>query len=135
MPDYPDAIVRAVADAIERELMSGTDYGTHMDSDEALACAALDAAAPLLADAVARKIQEHADRTEPLSGRVPSARRRAFQVAVQVAAGAFTTKAESHRQTAAALLAGDYMACDPEAAMLDLARREGVLDDPEVTGA
>jgi hypothetical protein len=50
MPDYPPAALRAAADAIERELLSGTDYVMAQDSDEALARATLDAAMPFLGE-------------------------------------------------------------------------------------
>lgn len=51
MPDIPPAAILAAAAAIERELMSGTDYSMAADSDEALARVALEAAAPILAAA------------------------------------------------------------------------------------
>jgi hypothetical protein len=61
MPDLPAAAIQAAAAAIERELMSGTDYSTAADSDEALARAALTAAAPLLAEnLLAPLIKRHA---------------------------------------------------------------------------
>jgi hypothetical protein len=41
----------AAATAIERELLSGRDYSMAQDSDEALARVALEAAAPILAEA------------------------------------------------------------------------------------
>jgi hypothetical protein len=52
MADLPAAAIQAAAAAIERELMSGTDYSMALDSDEALARVALTAAAPLLAESV-----------------------------------------------------------------------------------
>ena len=58
MPDIPPAALAAASAAIERELMSGTAYDCHVDSEDALARAALDAAAPLLADAVAGRLAE-----------------------------------------------------------------------------
>lgn len=64
MPDYPEAAVTAAAEAIERELMSGISYGTHVDSDEALARAALDAAAPILAEEIARRVKAGSARFE-----------------------------------------------------------------------
>jgi hypothetical protein len=50
LPDIPPAAITAAAAAIERELMSGRDYSMAADSDDALARAALEAAAPLLAE-------------------------------------------------------------------------------------
>ncbi|HEV2375175.1 MAG TPA: hypothetical protein VGS19_23825 [Streptosporangiaceae bacterium] len=46
MTDLPAEAVTAAAEAIERELMSGSYYDDHTASDEALARAALGAAAP-----------------------------------------------------------------------------------------
>jgi len=51
MADIPQAAITAAASAIERELMGGTSYGFAMASDEALARVALEAAAPILAEA------------------------------------------------------------------------------------
>lgn len=115
MPEIPDAALRAAADAVERELMSPTRYDTHMDSDEALARTVLDAAAPILAEAVAQKILAHMEiHASGPAGTATHflARRRAFQTAARVAAGAFTTEAESKRMAAEALAAGNYVACD-----------------------
>lgn len=53
MTAIPAEAVTAAATAIERELMSGKDYAMAADSDEALARVALEAAAPVLAEAVA----------------------------------------------------------------------------------
>jgi hypothetical protein len=93
--------------------MSGRDYSIAIDSDEALARAALDAAAPLLAEAVAQKILEHAERMHPRDPEhVPTAWHRHFGIAARIAAGAFTTDAESKQQAAEALIRGDYVACD-----------------------
>lgn len=58
MPDLPEEAVQAAARAIERELMSGRDYSMAVDSDEALARAALEAAAPLLAEQIRRETAE-----------------------------------------------------------------------------
>ena len=43
-PDIPATAIRAAAEAIERELLSGRDYAMALESDEALARAALQAA-------------------------------------------------------------------------------------------
>lgn len=48
MPDLPKAALRAAAAAIEHELSSDHEYTTAIDSDEALARAALEAAVPFL---------------------------------------------------------------------------------------
>jgi hypothetical protein len=47
--EIPEEAVQAAAAAIERELMSGRVHGMAVDSDEALARAALEAAAPFIA--------------------------------------------------------------------------------------
>lgn len=44
--------ITAAGAAIERELLSGTDYSMSQDSDEALARVALLAAAPMLTEAI-----------------------------------------------------------------------------------
>jgi len=46
----PAEALRAAAEAIERELMSDSLFDGHVEADEALAKAALEAAAPLLVD-------------------------------------------------------------------------------------
>lgn len=92
--------------------MSGTDYGCHVDSEDALAKAALDAAVPILAEAVAQAILRHADEHEPKPGSsFYLAWHRHFGIAARIAAGAFTTEAESRQQVARALARGDYVAC------------------------
>lgn len=54
--EIPPAAIMAAAIAIERELLSGKDYSMAQDSDEALARAALEAAAPLLVEAATQAI-------------------------------------------------------------------------------
>lgn len=58
--------ITAAGAAIERELLSGTDYSTSQDSDEALARTALLAAAPGLAEAIASALKQAAG---PAGGR------------------------------------------------------------------
>ena len=97
MPDYSPEIYRKAAEAVERELMSGTYYDTHVESEDALARAALDAVAEDLGNAVAAKIlgglKFYAD---PDKIRLPqthdaSARalRRHYQAAARIASWAF----------------------------------------------
>jgi hypothetical protein len=52
VPDIPQAAVTAAAAAIEQELMSGRHYAMAEDSVEALARVALEAAVPVLAEAI-----------------------------------------------------------------------------------
>jgi hypothetical protein len=115
VPDYPPAALTAAAEAIERELMSGKDYSMAADSGEALARVALDAAAPILAEAVAQKVLTHANR-RPGAGKVLTgmlgAWHRHFGIAARVAAGAFSTQEEEKRAVAEAIGRGDFVACD-----------------------
>lgn len=111
MADYPPAALRAAAEAIERDLMSGTIHDGHAESDEALARAALDAAAPLLAAEIASQILAHMERNAPPEGARASSWRRHFGIAARIAAGAFTTEDEQKRQAAEAIMRGDYIAC------------------------
>lgn len=120
MPDIPQEAVTAAAAAIERELLSGTDYAMAADSDEALARVALEAAAPFLAEHVARKILAHADRQFPKTdpAKVPGQPdrwriwHRHFGIAARVAAWAFSTDEDVKRATAEALARGDFIACN-----------------------
>ena len=131
MPEYPPAALSAASAAIERELMSGTEYGCHIDSEDALARVALDAAAPLLAEACARAIIAHMEANGPKpNGAGRRAWRRQFGIAARVAAGCFSAREEKLRQVAEAIAAGNFTACDPEAALASLAEREGI----QITG-
>jgi len=113
MADLLSAAIQAAAAAIERELMSGTDYSMALDSDEALARVALTAAAPLLAEVVAQKILEHAERQHPRDPEhVPTPWDRHFNIAARVAAGAFDSEEVVHRMVADSLSRGNFIACD-----------------------
>jgi len=119
LPDYPPEVYRKAAEAIERELMSGRDYGTHMDSDEALATAALDAVAGELGQFAASKIIAHMEEHGPgpdvkLPARMALARRMRrmhFETAARVAARAFLTEADLLKIAAEAISRGDFMIC------------------------
>jgi hypothetical protein len=101
MPDIPPEAVQAAAAAIERELMSGKDYSMAQDSDEALARVALEAAAPLLADACAAAIIAHMNRPVPRrKRRAWLAYRRHFATAARVAARAFSTREDDMKAIA-----------------------------------
>lgn len=119
MPDYGPEALQAAADAMQqREHIIGENPWREN------ARAALDAAAPLLAEEVARKILAHMERHQPPvyaiegdDGEYPNtaarrAWRRHFGIAARIAAGAFTTEAEQKRDAAAALERGDFIACD-----------------------
>ena len=58
MPDIPPEAVADAAEAIERELMSGRFCAGHVDSDEVLALAALEAAAPHIRAQVYAEIRQ-----------------------------------------------------------------------------
>jgi hypothetical protein len=118
LPDIPQAAITAAAAAIERELMSGTDYSMAAGSDEALARAALEAAAPVLAETVAAKILAHMEARGPKEGFAGSlgstlrrAWRRHFGIAARIAAWAFTAEDEKKQLAAEAMARGDFTAC------------------------
>lgn len=118
MPEIPPAAIMAAAAAIERELLSGRDYSMAQDSDEVLARVALEAAAPILAEAVARKITRHMEEHGPIDQGPDStgaALRRAwvrhFSTAARVAAFAFSAEDDIKREAAEALKRGDFITC------------------------
>lgn len=114
MPDVPAGAITAAASAIERELMGGTSYGFAMASDEALARVALEAAAPILAEAVAAKILAHAECQHPRNkNHLPTAWDRHFSIAARIAAGAFYTREDELRLAAEAIGRGDVIWCNP----------------------
>jgi hypothetical protein len=101
MPDYGPEALQAAADAMQqREHILGENPWREN------AGAALDAAAPLLAEDVARKILAHMEEYWPLPavGNCAAIRRH-LRMAAQIAAGAFTTEAEMKQQAAEALAA------------------------------
>ncbi|HEY6493292.1 MAG TPA: hypothetical protein VIZ43_08470 [Trebonia sp.] len=113
MADFAPEIYRKAAAAIERELMAGTYYDTHVESEEALARAALDAVAADLGEYVAVKILAHMEAHGPATEGAEWTRRyrRDFGTAARVAAFAFLTEDDKLRMAAAALAAGDFIAC------------------------
>ena len=116
MPDYGSEVLDAAATAISdarRGPLSGALSWTEADYARALARAALDAAAPLLAESVAEKILAHMEKYEPpgATGTRWRARRRHFSITARIAAGAFTTREESLRLAAEAMARGDFVAC------------------------
>ena len=112
MPDNPPEVLAAVERAL---IVAATDFGTDVitGSSATFARAALDAAAPLLAESVAEKILAHMEKYEPpgATGTRWRARRRHFSIAARIAAGAFTIREESLRMAAEAIERGDYVAC------------------------
>ena len=116
MPDaIPPAALLAAGSAIRDELRSSREV-----EPDALARAALEAAAPLLAEAVAQKILAHMEHfADPAVERLPlaaslraGALRRHFQAAARIAAGTFDTREDQLRMAAQAIERGDWVRCD-----------------------
>lgn len=107
MPDIPDKAVQAAAEAMREIGRKDPWLGSPVED---VARAALEAAAPILADYVARKITAHKDAHDPkdVLGR---AWRRHFGIAVQIASLAFSTEEDIKRAAAGALNRGDYIRC------------------------
>lgn len=80
---------------------------------EEVSAAVLEAATPLLADEIAQKILEHAERQHPRDpDHVPTAWHRHFSVAARVAAGAFSTDEDMKRLAVEAIEREDWIRCD-----------------------
>jgi hypothetical protein len=121
MPRVPDNAVQAAAEVLLRQYES--EYSApHLTWRDFTGPAReiLEAAAPVLAEAVARKIQAHAGRQFPKSdpARVPGQPdrwrtwHRHFGIAARIAAGAFSTREDQLREAAQAIADGRYIACD-----------------------
>lgn len=110
MPDaIPPAALLAAGSAIRDELRSSREV-----EPDALARAALEAAAPLLAEACAQRILAHAERQHPRDpDHVPTAWHRHMDIAARVAAGAFYTREDLLRLAAQAIERGDVAWCNP----------------------
>ena len=122
MPDVPEAAIAAAALAIHRAacpLRDDPDHDCARDAahEEMLiprARAALEAAAPLLAEACAQRILAHAERQHPRDpDHVPTAWHRHMDIAARVAAGAFYTREDLLRLAAQAIERGDVAWCNP----------------------
>lgn len=115
MPDYPPEALAEAEAAISHELRSSREV-----EPDALARAALDAAAPILAEACAQKIVAHMEEHGPgvaspgttLYEAMRRAWRRHLGIAARVAAGAFDTREDQLRMAAEAISRGDFIACD-----------------------
>jgi hypothetical protein len=120
MPDVPEAALVAAESAI-RDAFPGEFSQPGMPEPDALARAALDAAAPLLAEACASAILAHMEAHGPPAEAPGVTRhevlrrawRRHFGIAARVAAGAFYTREDELRLTAEAVERGDFIACNP----------------------
>jgi hypothetical protein len=124
VPDIPEEAVTRAADAI-------TFAANHFEACEAessalrFARAALEAAAPILAEAITQKITAHMESHGPRKprgalepeldiGRDYRTWRRNFGIAARIAAGAFWTDEDKLRLAAEAIGCGEFIACDPE---------------------
>jgi hypothetical protein len=111
MPDIPPEVLAAV-DAALNDLPQ-PDSRFERDRWRIASRAALNAAAPILAEEIARAILKHSDQHEPPPGSsMYLAWHRHFAIAARVAASAFTTEEESKRATVAAIERGDFVVCD-----------------------
>ena len=114
MPDYPPEAVEAAASAIGQAMV--IRKGTRE-----IAVAALDAAAPVLADDIAKRILAHMEAHGPTPEAPGVTRhevlrrawRRHFRIAAQVASLAFSTREDQLRKAAEAIERGDFIACNP----------------------
>ena len=122
MPAIPEAPLLAAALAIHRAacpLRDDPDHDCARDAahEEMLiprARAALEAAAPILAEACAQRILAHAERQHPRDpDHVPTAWHRHMDIAARVAAGAFYTREDLLRLAAQAIERGDVAWCNP----------------------
>jgi hypothetical protein len=120
LPDIPPAAITAAAEAMnEAHAKRGWNKPQSWWVNEVVT-AALEAAAPLLAEAVAQKILAHMDEHGPgpaspgvtLHETMRRAWHRHFGIAARVAAGAFYTREDHLRLAAEAIERGDCIACD-----------------------
>jgi hypothetical protein len=112
MPDIPQPAITAAVRALRAH-----PWPDGETTEAQIATAVLEAAAPLLADQIARKILAHADDRWP-SGCIGSQpARRHFRTAAQIAGLAFYTDEDMKRLAAEAIAAGNVAWCGvPEAA-------------------
>lgn len=119
MPTVPESAVQAAAEALQAIIDPAGIR--EMDVYRAHARKVLEAAAPVLAEAVAAKITGHMDAHEPkgslIGGKSAEDQRRRtwrrhFRIAAQVASLAFSTEEDIKREAAKALAEGRYLACD-----------------------
>jgi hypothetical protein len=123
VPRVPDGAVQAAAEVMLRQYESAYSAPRPTWRDFAdPAREILEAAAPVLADAVAAKITGHMESFGPPTpltpadpvGRQHRAWRRHFGIAARVAAGAFSTREDQLREAARAIADGKYVACTRE---------------------
>ena len=120
MVNVPESAISAATAAIRDQFRDDLDKPGAPEAD-ALARAALEAAAPLLAEACASAILAHMEAHGPPAEAPGVTRhevlrrawRRHFGIAARVAAGAFYTREDELRLTAEAVERGDFIACNP----------------------
>lgn len=111
MPDVPAESIKAAERAIDAAMVD-PDFRVER-SAVGLARVAVEAAAPILAEAVAAKIEAHrAEWSQARPGQlVPTAWDRHMKIAARVAAWAFSTDDDKKRMAAAAITRGDAIIC------------------------
>ena len=121
MPKVADDAVQAARAGIERALaLPGTGHVTGPpDIEEILARAALEAAAPAMAEHAARAVLAHRDAHGPADGASRRRWRRILGIAAQVVSLAFSTEEDIKRMAAKALAEGNCSACDAEGPVRD----------------
>jgi hypothetical protein len=112
VPEVPAESIDAAERAVEAVM---TDPEFRIERSAAgLARAAVEAAAPILADAIAQKIRAHMETHGPAASGSWHARnswRRHLSIAAQVAHFTFSTKADIARMAAEAITHGDVVVC------------------------
>ncbi len=115
MPEIPPEAVTAAVNEIMRQRGLTADHCRAWA--EPIARAALDGAAPVLAEAVAQKITGHMEAhgpqagTPPIGGQSRRAWRRHFQIAARIAAFAFATEDDKKQAAIEAIARGDAAIC------------------------
>ena len=121
MGEIPEGAISAAAKAIHRDACPTDEDHDVTGIDRRRAVAALEAAAPLLAEAVAAKILDHMEEyiADPDTTRLTRvsevgnrAARRHFRTAAQIASLAFSTREDQLRMAAEAIERGDVIVCD-----------------------
>lgn len=115
MPDIPEAAVQAALAADYTAAYEDATPERPFDA-ECLTRIAVEAAAPVLAEHVAKAIFDHMEEHgpqagTPLGGTMRRAWRRHFTIAARVAGLAFSTEEDIKRRAAEAFNRGDYTAC------------------------
>lgn len=116
MTEIPDEAVRLALAARRHALIDRPD--PMVLSDETLTRVMLEAAAPVLAEEIARKILAHMEAHGPGPGGTRTERgqawRRHFRIAAQVAGFAFSSPADVKRAAIEAIARGEAAVCHDE---------------------